>query len=220
MPRSRLGVLLATGLLLGLGAADAQPPSPDLAPLPPPGLAPGTDPGQWPQTSGQVMAFSLTPRGDVDGVILADGTEVHTPPHLGPALLRSVRIGDQVSIRGLRAYAVPVVQAVAISDAATGQTVVDTGPPGPGLAPFPPFPGPAQPMTAEGRVRMALYGPRGDLNGAMLEDGTQIHLPPPEAASMAGALMPGATLSASGIGLVTPYGRVMDAQQILPAPRP
>lgn len=217
MTRSRFGLSLLAGVALGLGSAAAQPPP---APPPPIAAAPGAAPDQWPLLSGQVIAFGLTPRGDVDGVILADGTEAHLPPHLGPALLRAVRVGDQVAIRGLRAYAVPVVQAVSITDNATGQTVVDTGPPGPGMAPFPPFPGPAAPMTAAGRVRFALYGPRGDLNGAMLEDGTQLHLPPPEAAAEAAMLAPGAMVSASGFGLATPYGRVIEAQQLFPAPRP
>ncbi len=213
-------VLAMAGLALGIGTAFAQPPPPPpmAAPLAPP--APGGNVQQWPELSGQVTAFSLTPRGDIDGVILADGTQAHLPPHLGRALMQGVRIGDTVSVRGLRAYAVPVVQAVSITDSATGQTIVDTGPPGPGLAPFPPFAGPPQPMMAQGRVRLSLYGPRGDLNGAMLEDGTQIHLPPPQAAADAASLAPGAMMSASGMGLTTPYGRVMDVQQISPAPRP
>ena len=45
------------------------------------------DPGQLPPIEGKVAEYSLTPRGDVDGLILADGTEVHLPPHLGTQLV-------------------------------------------------------------------------------------------------------------------------------------
>ena len=36
------------------------------------------DSAQLPAIQGKVAEYSLTPRGDVDGLILADGTEVHT----------------------------------------------------------------------------------------------------------------------------------------------
>jgi hypothetical protein len=47
--------------------------------------------------------------------------------------------------------------------------------------------GPAAPlpprrlMEAQGRVRMSPHGPRGDVNGALLDDGTVVRLPPPDA---------------------------------------
>ena len=40
------------------------------------------DPTQLPATRGTVKQYTLTPRGDVDGLILSDGTEVKLPPHL------------------------------------------------------------------------------------------------------------------------------------------
>ena len=40
------------------------------------------DPSQLPETKGTVKQYTLTPRGDVDGLILNDGTEVKLPPHL------------------------------------------------------------------------------------------------------------------------------------------
>ncbi len=44
--------------------------------------APLWDPAQLPATKGTVKQYTLTPRGDVDGLILNDGTEVKLPPHL------------------------------------------------------------------------------------------------------------------------------------------
>ncbi len=57
----------------------------------------------------------------MDGLILDDGTEVHLPPHLGAQLVAAVKPGDVVTIHGLRARAVPMVQAVSITNDATGK---------------------------------------------------------------------------------------------------
>jgi hypothetical protein len=48
------------------------------------------DPDQLPAIQGTVAEYSLTPRGDVDGLIMTDGTEVHLPPHLGTQLVFAV----------------------------------------------------------------------------------------------------------------------------------
>src|SRR5260370_12164577 len=111
------------------------------------GQAPLYDPQQLPTQRGQVQQFTLTPRGDIDGLILTDGTEVKTPPHLSTEMAYSVKPGDTVTIHGLHAAALPLVQAVSITDEATGRTVVDNHPPGPGRRPGPPPP-PAPRSTA------------------------------------------------------------------------
>jgi hypothetical protein len=67
-------ILLAASLIAGgTGIAGAQ-------------QAGRYDPSQLPAIQGTVGQYSLTPhsltpRGDVDGLILTDGTEVHMPPH-------------------------------------------------------------------------------------------------------------------------------------------
>jgi len=66
----------------------------------------------------------------------------------------------------------------------------------------------------QGRVRMVLHGPRGDVNGALLEDGTILKLPPPEAVRFTTLLQPGQTIVAAGREVVTAIGRVMEADQI------
>src|SRR5216683_5463946 len=128
---------------INAGALAQNPPQPPVgqAPAPTVGEAPLYDPQQLPPYKGQVQQFTLTPRGDIDGLILTDGTEVKTPPHLSTELAYSVKPGDPVTVHGLRAAALPLVQAVSITDEANGRTVVDNGPPGPGRdrgAPRPP----------------------------------------------------------------------------------
>jgi hypothetical protein len=66
----------------------------------------------------------------------------------------------------------------------------------------------------QGCVRMALHGPRGDVNGALLEDGTVLRLPPPEAARFASLLQPGQTVAAKGDELTNPLAEVLEAHQL------
>jgi hypothetical protein len=180
------------------------------------GQPPIYDPGQLPTYAGRVQQFTLTPRGDIDGLILSDGTEVKTPPHLSTAIAYSVKPGDTVNIHGLRAAALPLVQAVSVTDQANGRTIVDTGPPGPlppifGAAPAAPLPGL---IEAQGRVRMVLHGLQGEINGVLLEDRTMLRLPPPAALTFSALLQTGQTLVAEGVGLSSALGKVMEVRQI------
>src|SRR5581483_12076850 len=86
------------------------------------------DPQQLPALTGKVQQFTLTPRGDIDGFILADGTEVKTPPYLSTSVAYAVKGGDSVTIRGLRAAAIPLLQATSIIDHSSGRTIIDTSP--------------------------------------------------------------------------------------------
>jgi hypothetical protein len=206
-------IIFGAGATLTLGpAALAQNP-------PPPGWgqAPLYDPQQLPAQRGQVQQFTLMPRGDIDGLILSDGTEVKTPPHLSTEIAYSVKPGDTVTVHGLRAAALPLVQAVSVTDEPTGRTIVDNGPPGPGRGPSPAsgaIPGLSE---VQGRVRMTLHGPRGDVNGALLEDGTALRLPPPEADRFANLLQPGQALVAEGDAFASALGKVVEVRQLGPS---
>jgi len=191
--------------------------------------APFYDPGQLPTYTGRVQQFTLTPRGDIDGLILSDGTEVKTPPHLSTSIAYSIKPGDSLTIHGLRAAALPLIQAVSLTDQANGRTIVDNGPaappgppgPPPGVGPLPVpgvGPGRAAPLPGlievQGRVRMALHGPQGEVNGALLEDGTVLRLPPPAAMTFATLLQPGQTLVAEGVGFSDALGKVLEVRQL------
>ena len=191
--------LLAATLLMGAGGIAAAQ-----------GVA-TYDANQMPAIQGKVAEYSLTPRGDVDGLILADGTEVHLPPHLGTQLVFAVKPGDAVTIHGLKAKALPMVQAMSIKNDATGTTVTDSGAGGP--------PGPheqRQALNATGTIKSQLHGPRGDLNGALLQDGTIVRLPPPEAQRLAAMLTAGASVTVQGEGVEGPLGRVIEVRSIGP----
>lgn len=172
---------------------------------------PAFDPQQLPAIEGKVALYSLTTRGDVDGLILDDGTEVHLPPHLGAQLVFAVKPGDRVTVHGLKARAIAVVEAASVSNDATGATVVDNGPAGPpGARNRDRF------LSAQGHIKSQLHGSRGDLNGVLLEDGTIIRLPPDEADRLADQLAPGQSLYVEGDGIAGPLGKVIAAQRIGP----
>lgn len=209
-------VLLCAQPLPPSPAAGAPPPPPPQPPGPAASVAPVYDSQQLPAINGTVNRYTLTPRGDVDGLILADGTEVHFPPHLSTQLVYAVRPGDAVTVRGLKALNIPLVAAVSITNGRSGQTVTDNGP---GFGPGPKGPRQAgQPITVQGRVHMTLHGPRGDVNGVLIEDGTILRLPPPEAERFATQLAPGQTVTAQGEAITTPMGHVVDVQAIGPSP--
>jgi hypothetical protein len=223
MKPSSLDLLLVGGTaMISYATANlalAQPiPQPPAAPItaPPPGAgAPFYDLQQLPAIKGIVSRYTLTPRGDVDGLILTDGTEVHFPPHLSTALVYAVKPGDTVTVRGHKALSVPVVAAVSITNDASGQSIMENGP-GFGAAPKPP-PQLGQMMSVQARVQTALHGPQGEINGAILDDGTILRLPPPEAERFASLRVPGQVIAAQGNGLITPMGRVVEAQAIGPS---
>ena len=174
------------------------------------------DPASMPEFRGTVVQYDLTPRGDVDGLILADGTEVHFPPHMGRDVQAAVRPGDAVTIRGEKSG--PVLRAGSVA-ASGGAPITDRGPPAGGPRPGgKPGDAPAmQAMEEVGTVKMALHGPRGDLNGVLLHSGTIVHLPPKEAARLADALKPGQAVAVRGEGVAGPAGRAIGARSFGPS---
>jgi hypothetical protein len=129
-----------------------------------------------------------------------------------------VKPGDAVTVSGSRSPTGALFIATAVTDAASNQTVVDRGPPAQGFAPPPPPPGVpapgAQSASVQGRVQRLLRGPAGDVDGALLDDGTVLRMPPHVAYQFSTLLAPGQTVAAQGWGLITSYGSVIDVQSI------
>lgn len=163
------------------------------------------DPAQLPEVKGKVAQYLLTPRGDVDGLMLADGTEVHVAPHVSTQLVFAVKPGDAVTIHGLKAKVAPLVLAASITNDATGAVVL-SGPHGPQ--------GALNQIEASGRVKAQLHTPRGDVDGVLLEGGTIVRLPPPEAQKLAAQLADGQSLFVRGFGYEGVLGRVIAAKEL------
>src|SRR5207248_473735 len=67
-------------------------------------MAPGADAnftgGGAKTVRGTVQSFTSAPKGEVDGLILTDGTWVHWPPHLADRFTPLAAKGDQVKVIG------------------------------------------------------------------------------------------------------------------------
>jgi hypothetical protein len=85
--------LLAGALLASLGAADR-------AAVQPAEGAAVFDPLQLPEVKGAIARYTLTPRGDVDGFILTDGTELRLPPPEAARFAALLTPGRTVAARG------------------------------------------------------------------------------------------------------------------------
>lgn len=174
------------------------------------------DPDSLPEAAGLFERFILNPHGEVDGFVMKDkqaAVLVHTPPHMDGELTRHLSPGDKVRVRGVRPRGAELLAAVAVT-AASGRQIIDEGPDPDRKHPKVKH----EPMTADGTVQMSLFGPKGELRGALLSDGTVLRIGPKEAGQIAALLAPGAKLAARGDGIQTGHGRVIHALEVGPDP--
>ena len=182
------------------------------------------DPDHLPRTEGTVDRFLINSHGEINGVLLAGGLEVHVPPHLSDEIRAAVKPGASISVFGVRPRLAEMIAAVAI-ETAEGTRIVDNGPPknpkneeeheGRGHGARERGAKPAHlPMEAEGVVQRPLHGPKGEVRGALLEDGRAIRIPPHEAEERGTMLRAGARLAARGPGMAADGATVIDAKEI------
>jgi hypothetical protein len=172
-----------------------------------------------PDICGTVDRFIVNRHGEVDGLVLMYEPDrflfVHLPPHLGPQITSAVAPSDAVRVRGLRPRGADMIAAVAVI-ASDGRAIVDNGPDGKEEPKPQPRQEKARKIEAEGVVRISLFGPKGELRGALLDNGDCVRIGPKEAAPVAALLRPGATVAARGDGLESANGRVVTAAEIGP----
>jgi hypothetical protein len=145
--------------------------------------------------TGKVKDFTTAPRGEIDGAVLEDGTVIHWPPHLEDRFKGIVARGDRVRVSG-RMETGPAgdthleVRNVTNLRTKASQSNDDDTPPPPRRGkrgrqerrPVPPPPPPPaedrEMKTMTSKVKDFTTAPRGEIDGAVLEDGTLIHWPP------------------------------------------
>ena len=197
MSRLQPAFLAASLLVAATPLADAQ--------------APTFDPAQLPAVRGEVAQYTLTPRGDVDGLILKDGLEVQVSPRVTTELVFAVRPGDRVTVHGLKARAEPMMLAASVTNDTTHVTVLTEG--------RRRSRGRDRDDTIEiqGRIKAPLYDSDGEMDGVLLEDGTVVQVPPPEAQRQGVQLTVGQPIYASGAGVSSVLGRVVAAHLLGPS---
>src|SRR6185295_8872622 len=93
--RRHMKTLVISGLCSAFLTAPALAQTP---PAPPPPASTAID--QQAGVTGTIKAFTLTPIGEIEGVILTNGTEIHVPPHLTEQVASAVHLGEAVAVRG------------------------------------------------------------------------------------------------------------------------
>jgi len=215
-------VTLAGLVLLAVTACAQQPPAPAAqsmpagpAPFGAPARSGPMDAAPSASVTGRIERWLVNPNGDLDGLLLADGTQVSFPPHLSTAVLQLLKPGSTVVVTGWRAPDVAVIRASSLTAQASGRSVIDQ-PPMPGMR-APRDPGSLTAMSATGRVARVLHTDRGDVNGALLDDGQIVRFRPQPPGSPA-PLQVGATLSARGWGTRNAQGSAFEATALGPSP--
>lgn len=169
------------------------------------------DPASLPETRGKVTRFLLNPHGELDGFVLGS-RQVHLPPHLSKELATHVAPGDRVRVRGIKPRAADMIAAVSLTTA-SGVLIVDEGPHHDGGKHHKPHVERKR-MEASGAVVLSLFGPKGELRGALLDDGTSLRMPPHAAVELAAYLSPGAHVHAWGHGVKNRHGRTIEVDEI------
>ena len=181
----------------------AQPSTPAAPPPPPAANAAGTSATY----TGTITQFNYGPDGRVEGFVLSPNLLVSVPPDWAAQFETSAKPGDSVRVTG---FAMPAantgstamrsVRAETLS--LGGKTYTHTAP----MAPAP--------YTGSGVIRQLNYGPRGEVNGFVLQNGI-IARTSPVGDSPLSVLKPGATISLAGMARTTPSGRtVVQVQSI------
>jgi hypothetical protein len=234
------------------GPGDWTPPPP---PPPPPGPRPGRrawgpaspPPGPPPPPSGETAASATTvqgivrsssygPAGDVNGVILDQGTEVHVPPDQADRLNSLAPFGVRIQVSGwihtgpLGDTHVDATTITNLNNRSTMSFQTPPPPPGPGAPP----PGPPDPnaaaapppppiavqsgrvssassaeTTVTGVVRNFNYGPAGEVNGLILNQGTVVYFPPEQSGQVTQVAQMGSRIRVRGWVRQGPTGNAL-----------
>lgn len=160
---------------------------------------------------GRVKSLTTAPKGETDGAVLEDGTVLHWPPHLEDRFADVAKEGSRVRVVGWSEVGPEGerrLEVKSLTNTDTRATAENDGP-GPrdrkGKAPPPPRRrGPAR--TLEGTIERFTTAPKGETDGAVLDDGTVLHWPPHLADSFAGIIGKGDRVKATGFEETTPKG--------------
>ncbi|WP_234484774.1 hypothetical protein [Noviherbaspirillum pedocola] len=170
------------------------------------------DPASLPEKKGKVTQFLVNPHGDLDGLVLGRSTLVHFPPHLSRQVARHISVGSTVRVRGVKPRGADVLAAVSLTSQ-DNVVITDDGPDA-ATHGIHSVERARKHGEATGRVTLSLFGPKGELRGALLESGTSLRMPPHAASELADYLTPGACIHAWGSVVKTRHGTTLDVESI------
>ncbi len=166
--------------------------------------------GTTPVGEGTVRLYIIDPRGEIEGLLLTDGTQLYVTSRAADQLRRAIKPGDRISIYGLREGHETRIRPDVIRNLSTGTTFIVP------LRLDLPLQEQAHlsvtEMQATGQIQVLLIHPSKDLvQGFILSDGTQIRLPLDIGDGLRSSFRPGDTLTVRGNGTENEYGRSIEA---------
>jgi hypothetical protein len=164
--------------------------------------------------SGRIQEFTTAPRGEVDGATLSDGTLLHWPPHVGERVTEMVKKGDRVEATGQTETGPRGDTHFEVSSITNMRTdasldVATIGPPALPLRGGPrsrPGREVGESRSVRGLIERFTTAPRGEVDGAVLSEGSVIHWPPHLQERFTSALKQGDEVNATGWMETTPRG--------------
>jgi hypothetical protein len=175
------------------------------------------DPKFLPQINAVFERFIVNRHGCIDGLVVSHDHEsslIHVPPHLHEQIERAVRPDDMIKVRGVRLRGVNAIAAIAIATADHTE-IVDHGPDHADRSKLEELADEVEENAdLHGVVRLSLFGPKGELRGALLTDGTVVRVAPEEAKHFAHLLAAGASLAVRGKRRLTKYCAVVTAAEM------
>ncbi len=167
-----------------------------------------------PAAEGTVERFILDPRGEVEGLLLADGTQLYVTSRAEDQVIRAFKPGDRVRVYGRLKADERLVQPDVIKNLTRGTTF--TVP----LRLDLPMQEQARrlsvtEMNATGTIRLVFYHPlKRIVQGMILSDDTQIRLPPDTSPELRESFHVGDVLTIRGNGTANQFGRAIEAVAI------
>jgi hypothetical protein len=156
---------------------------------------------------GKVQNFTTAPAGEVDGLILNDGTWVHWPPHLADRFTAIVAKGDQVKAIGFMETGPKgdtKLEVSSLTNERTGRTSLN--PDRPAVASPKGSAATDGSRKVQGVVQSYTSAPKGEVDGLILKDGTWIHWPPHLADRFTAIAVKGDQVRATGFMETGPKG--------------
>jgi hypothetical protein len=130
--------------------------------------------GEVKEIHGSVLNYLLNPRGEVDGLLLEDGTFIKFSPHLGRELTQLARPTDEVTVIG-PLEGPKLLKGYVVINPRTKIALREIKPAPPERAALT---GPLQPFRVEGKIKYTKRNSHGEIDGAILEDGLTLLFPP------------------------------------------
>jgi hypothetical protein len=159
---------------------------------------------------GTIDQTLVNPQGDIDGILLQDGTLVRVAP--GSVLANQLSPNEKVEVSGMAGgnSESPTMERATISHEGVVLTA-DSSPPRPRSRAV--AEAALTPITDSAIIRRLLRNPEGVADGLLLNDGASVRFPPTSGLDALG-LKPGDRVSVAGRGTDSPAGRGIRAEQI------